>query len=131
MTDPQSKSPVADRMVLGYRRPPKLPVLTGRHPRKKFPYNTRLELESKTTVQVCCRCFKRSSQGACAAHFAEHHMRLLAAESALEIADEKVAAVEAAFRAMGANNIRSEYDAEPFKEALTQLFALRGLTVVP
>jgi len=58
-------------------------LVPGRKPQKKFPYNTKLD-SGKHTIQVCCKCFSRPTQGACSAHHAEQYLRLCEAEQALE-----------------------------------------------
>ena len=58
-------------------------LVPGRKPQKKFPYNTKLD-SGTGTMQVCCKCFSRPSQGACSAHAAETYLRLYEAEQALQ-----------------------------------------------
>jgi hypothetical protein len=115
-----NRPPPKNEIFLGYATHPVIgKVVPGRKPAKKFPYNTRLD-SGRGTMQSCCPCFKRPSQGACSAHNSEMYVRLMAAEAALKEADARLGAVELAYHGMSSAGLPVE-----FVDALTKLMLLR------
>lgn len=116
----EPRPPPKNEVFLGYATHPDIgKVVPGRKPQKKFPYNTRLD-SGRGTMQSCCPCFSRPSQGACSAHNSMMYVRLMAAEAALRAADEKIAALEDA-SARGA-------PADVLGKALADVIALRHVS---
>lgn len=89
-----AKPPPVNEFFLGYATRPDIGKVVPRRKGAK-KYNTQLD-SGRGTMQSCCKCFGRASQGSCSGHNSEMYVRLLAAEAALKEADKRVAALEAA-----------------------------------
>lgn len=123
------RPPPKNEVILGYATHPVLgKVVPGRKPAKKFPYNTRLD-NGKGTMQACCKCFSRASQGSCAAHTAEQYVRLMAAEAALREADKRIAVVVEAYRreqeVIEGKLDPLKFDKDEIDNAIKEVLALR------